>query len=453
MSNDTTAQNETPLAVNPTNSRNFITGGNDWNYNNGCSVNASFDGGKTWTPTLPNGFLPGVTRFTNDPSVPGTGSGIFGGDPAIAFGPDGTAYYACYTYTSQGGSSLRAQLLLSRSIDGGRTWLSGVGAEKLPVVAQWDAYGITKGSNGQFQDHESIHIIDDGSRYGTLYITWAQFSGNGTHSPVFVAVSSDGGRSFSSPAQITSSTVRNNQDQRIVTDPLSRTAYLTFDNGLQGGKGTVFFVSTSPAGGQSWSTPSQFVALTKPVCLFPPFCFDVSGGAFRGPGSYPAPAFDPVRRRLYVAFTDIRGPFAQIYLMFAPVDAAGTVGTWSEPLAVQPLGTGDRLNVEMSIDPTTGRIDMISEDRSYSANTLVDVTYATSNDGGLTFTIQRVTQAGYDPALYGVPQTATTVRPFIGDYNGIVSLPGGAAFTWTGVGKQYGTLPDNLEIYFGRVGS
>src|SRR6267154_4501453 len=75
VSNDQTAQNETPLAVNPTNPDNLITGNNDWNYNDGCGVNASFDGGRTWTKTLPSGFLPGVTRFTNDPDVPGTGDG------------------------------------------------------------------------------------------------------------------------------------------------------------------------------------------------------------------------------------------------------------------------------------------------------------------------------------------------------------------------------------------
>ncbi|HMG94699.1 MAG TPA: hypothetical protein VK565_00265, partial [Gemmatimonadaceae bacterium] len=72
VGNDTTAQNETPIAVNPTNPQNFIVGANDWNYNDGCAVNASFDGGKTWTPTVPNGFLPGVTKYTNDPRVPGT---------------------------------------------------------------------------------------------------------------------------------------------------------------------------------------------------------------------------------------------------------------------------------------------------------------------------------------------------------------------------------------------
>src|SRR5947208_13835687 len=71
VSRDTTAQNETPLAVNPANPSNMITGNNDWNYNDGGGVSATLDGGKTWTPTLPSGFIPGITAFTNDPSVPG----------------------------------------------------------------------------------------------------------------------------------------------------------------------------------------------------------------------------------------------------------------------------------------------------------------------------------------------------------------------------------------------
>ena len=53
VTNDTTAQNETPLAVNPLNPQNLLTGNNDWNYNDGCGVNASFDGCLLYTSPSP----------------------------------------------------------------------------------------------------------------------------------------------------------------------------------------------------------------------------------------------------------------------------------------------------------------------------------------------------------------------------------------------------------------
>ncbi|MGZ6077522.1 MAG: hypothetical protein ACXWK6_06930, partial [Myxococcaceae bacterium] len=81
-------------------------------------------------------------------------------------------------------------------------------------------------------------------------------------------------------------------DQRVVTDP-SGNAYLVFDNGVNGGKGlTVLYASKSTNGGLSWSTPVQFATLTNPVCVFPTYCFNISGGQFRAGGSYPAPAWD-----------------------------------------------------------------------------------------------------------------------------------------------------------------
>ncbi len=440
VTNDTTAQNETPLAVNPTNTANLLTGNNDWNYNDGCGVNVSFDGGKSWTPTLPNGFLPGVTKYTNDPSVPGTGIYDFGGDPAVAFGPDGTAYFACFGY--QASQPYAVALLLSRSYDGGRTWLAGGASQPLTLVSAFNGNGQARGSNGQFPDHDAIRVGPD----GTIYVTWAQFDGKGSHSPVYVATSTDGGRSFSTPVKVTSGSIRSDQDQRIVTNQDGSVAYLTFDNGIQGGKGTAMYVSASTDHGVSWSTPIQFGLFNDPVCLFPPYCFNISGGQFRGPGSYPAPAYDPVHNRLYVAYTDIVDGKARVFLTSA---SAIDLTKWTVPAEVAPGAAGDRFAAELSI-ASTGRIDIGIYDRSYSGNTLADITYATSVDGGATWTTQRVTKSGFDPSQYGVPN-GTGIRPFIGDYFGIVSLAQSAGIVWTGPGKTYGTLPDNLEAYFGGV--
>src|SRR3989442_5656784 len=237
VSRDTTAQNETPLAVNPANPSNMITGNNDWNYNDGCGVNATFDGGKTWTPTLPSGFIPGITQFTNDPAVPGTGVYDVGGDPAVAFSPDGsTAYFTCFGYVGK-----NVALWLSRSTDGGRTWTAGGPDHPLTLVSAFQGEGKARGSNGQFPDHESITVAND----GTIYVPWAHFTGFSGHSPIFIGVSHDGGNSFDLPVKVSSGSGRSDQDARVVVDPATRYAYLTLDNSVQVGKSTAMVLSVS----------------------------------------------------------------------------------------------------------------------------------------------------------------------------------------------------------------
>jgi hypothetical protein len=434
VSRDQTSQNETPLAVNPANTDNMITGNNDWNYNDGCGVNTTTDGGKTWTPTLPNGFLPGVTKYTNDPNVAGDGAYDAGGDPTIAFSPNGdVAYYVCQAFNFT--SPYQIALLLNRSYDGGLTWQH----TGLVTVSAFNGNGQTKGSNGKFADHENIHVDPTN---GYVYVTWAEFSGvQGSKSPVYVAVSQDQGDTFT-VNKVTNGNVRSNQDQRIVTDEHGY-AYLVFDNGVQGGKGTVLYVSKSTDGGLTWGTPVQFASLTNPVCIFPPYCFDISGGQFRAGGTYPSPAFDTVNDHLVVAVPDIRGPYAQIYVYGLNPDLTTAF------MSMVPAGFGDRFENELTAAPN-GRLDLSFYDRSYSGNSLVDVTYATSSDGGLTWPRQaRVTPIGFDPSTWGVPSSsALGYRPFIGDYNGQVSTNDWAGITWTGFASPQ---PFNLEVDFAKV--
>jgi hypothetical protein len=431
VSRDQLSQNETPIAINPANTANMITGANDWNYNDGCAVNTTKDGGQTWTPTLPNGFLPGVTSFTNDPDVAGTGAYDAGGDPTIAFSPDGkVAYYVCQAFDFT--SPFDIALLLNRSTDGGVTWQTG----GLVQVSTFNGNGTTTGSNGKFPDHENLYVDPVN---GTLYLAWAEFSGN-THSPVYVAASRDQGDTWTLN-KVTSGNVRNNQDQRVVTDAAGN-AYLVFDNGVQGGKGTVLYVAKSTDRGRHWGTPVQFAELTNPVCVFPPYCFNIPGGQFRAGGTYPAPAFDRARNRLDVLIADIRGPYAQMFLYTLRPDLT------LESTTTLPGGAGgDRFMGELSAAPN-GRLDASFWDRSYSGNQLVDLTYATSADGGQTWRQTNVTPlaSGYDPSTWGVPSSnAQGFRPFIGDYNGIASTNTLAAMTWTGVAPPQ---PLNLEIDF-----
>ena len=431
-SGDVLSQNETPIAINPADPNNMITGANDWNFNDGCAVNSSFDGGKTWSATLPDGFIPGVTKFTNDPAVPGTGAYDAGGDPTIAFSPDGSvAYYVCQAFNFT--SPFQIALLLNRSHDGGRTWQhSG-----LTVVSTATGNGVSKGSNGQFPDHENIHVDPTN---GWIYVTWAQFNGLSSHSPINVAISRDGGDSFV-VTQVTTGSIRNNQDQRVVTDAQGN-AYLTFDNGIQGGKGTALYVAKLTLGSDTWSKPYRFATFTNPVCVFPPNCFDISGGQFRAGGSYPAPTFDPANNRLYVTYADIKTTFAQTYVQSAP---ANDLTKWTTPVTVAPT-PGDQFEGEISA-AANGRLDLAFYDRGYSGNKLVDVTYATSSDGGATWRTTRVTPSGFDPSLWGVP-SGSSFRPFIGDYNGIASTDTTAELTWTGVSDP---APFNLDIFAATV--
>jgi len=436
VTQDQTSQNETPIAVNPAHPNILLAGSNDWEFNDGCGMYVSTTGGTSWSGALPDGFLPGVTKFTNDPAVPGTGAFDAGGDPAVAFSPDGgSAYYVCQAFNF---SSNAIRLLLNRGTvtPSGITWQT----TGLTTVSAWTGNGKTRGGNGQFPDHESIHV-DPVS--GRIYVTWAQFDGlKGTHSPVLVATSTDGGRSFSSPVKVTVGNIRNNQDQRIVTAP-NGDAYLTFDNGVQGGKGTVLYVAKSTDGGATWSAPVQFATLVDPVCVFPPFCFNISGGAFRAGGTYPAPAFDAARNRIVVAYADIAGLFGQMYVTWA---SASDLTHWTTPQAIAPA-QADQFMGELGIAPN-GRYDVSFYDREYTSNQLVDLTYATSSNGGASWSRFRVTPTSFDPSAWGVPSSSAPFRPFIGDYNGIVSTNDFAAMAFTDVAPPQ---PFNLEVFFAKA--
>ena len=157
----------------------LLSGSNDWNYNDGCGMYVSMNGGTLVDRAHCPRATAGHHEVHERPERRGHGAYDAGGDPVVAFSPDGkTAYFVCQSFNFT--PPYQIQLLLNRGTvtSTGITWQT----TGLTPISTWNGNGKTKGGNGQFPDHESIHV----DAAGRIYVTWAQFNGKSTHSPVLV---------------------------------------------------------------------------------------------------------------------------------------------------------------------------------------------------------------------------------------------------------------------------
>jgi hypothetical protein len=358
-----------------------------------AELDRSTDGGRTWSTTaLP--LPPGLNR----PYA-----------PDAAFAPDGTLYV---TYVDlQGNGNAPADLWIAKSTDGGRTLSAPIRiAGRLAFQARLAV------------DHS-----------GTVYVTWLQggsagfLSLLGPPSPIVVSRSTDGGRTFSHPIQVSDPSRALVGAATPVIDSRGRLVVLYEDF-----KSDERDFQNLP--GPPWDHPFALV-VTRPV----------GSGAFaRGvqleDGVLPdrrflvyTPEFPSIAagpgNTLYVAWSDARNRDEDVFLRRS-VDGGIT---WSAATRVNnnPKGDGTSQYLPQVAVAPDGRVDVLFLDRRRDRkhNHLMDATLATSDDGGRSFQNTRLSSRSFDSQ---VGSSAGPLLPIdFGSRLALASTNGQSLAAWT----------------------
>jgi hypothetical protein len=380
--------NETPIAANPANSAQLLTGANDYNCPSLQGFYTSGDAGQTWSHTC-LGLLPGA----------------FGeGDPVVGYDLNGTAY--------AGGidaSFTEWDIALEKSTDNGTTWSAPVKA-----VGPLFAGGVT--------DKPWLTVdTNSGSPYAnSLYVSVTQFDPS-SNSAISLSYSRDGGNTWSmsvvDPEQFYP-WVDQFSDVAVAPDG---TVYVSWmrclangSTGDCGGTTASLLISKSTDGGATWSAPSTVAS----VNLAPDGCSCAFYGSLPNtavrvseiPSISVSPAGGQIGR-VYAAYYNWTGSYMQVRVSRS--SDGGT--TWDGGTAMVPGDTHDQFFPWLSVNQH-GFVGVSWMDRSVDPNNVNYAEFASrSTDGGNNYT--------------GAVQIATAISNpfndgfggfFLGDYTGNV---------------------------------
>jgi len=388
------AANEPSLAVDPTNPNRMSIG---WRQFDDIASNFreagrsySQDGGRTW-------HFAGVL----DP-------GIFRSDPVLTYDADGRFFY----------SSLRVEFGvyscdIYSSSNGGASWD--------PPVYAW-------GGDKQWITVDRTQSMGRGHIY-QIWSTAGSCCGNN----IFTR-STDGGSSWDNPVSIPQLPTWGTLD--VAPDGT------LYASGVDQRNLSRILVSRST----SARDPFQFPFFT--TALVP---LGGSVAVFMGPGS---PNPDGLLGQVWVAADPTGGVRTGWVYVLASVDPPGTDPldvmfarstdggvTWSAPVRVNDdVGDAWQWFGAMSVAPN-GRLDAVWNDtRNTSAGNRSEVHYATSSDGGVTWSANQRLSAAFDSHV-GWPN-----QEKIGDYVHLVSDAVGANLTYPA------TFNGEQDVWFVRIG-
>ncbi len=436
----TNKQNEPTIAANPA-SPHLIAGSNDEQGQPAC--------GAAIRASIPSdcSFFPGVGTDGVYTSADGGGSWVnrglldqfagwqasalvSDGDPVIVYGPRYNtasatfsttafdAYYqslASYKVGQQPGRQAPEFIVVSRSADDGTSW-SG------PSVVV-NAHGIT------FNDKNAMWADKNpSSRYfGRLYSSWTQFRGvPGRAEPIETSYSTDGGRTWSVPKQLSAAhnggPLGGRQGSAVRTDGRGN-VYVAWEDGSD----QVYAVSTD--GGVSYSRPRAIGPVADLVDPIP-------GSNFRN-DSFLSLASDPraSSTTLYAAWvnrTTADGSAAEAVVYRTSGAGWSKVAT---PYTGSVAGSGVPFFQGLDVSGS-GRVDLgwqamtaVKPATFGTGNAAIDAYFASSPAGGGSFTAPtKVTTVSSDPAA---SSQNNLQRQFWGDYNTLVSKGGRAWFVHT----------------------
>jgi len=457
----TTPQNETTVAVNPTNASNLVAGAND--YRVCCDFTGlndasgwayySFDGGATWA----NVQLPGLTAETG-------GTGVFkkfdsAGDPAVAFSPDGVAYYSNIVFSRV---SFASGVAVSSSRDGGRTWSAP------NLVTFVDAGNF-------FHDKEWIAA----GTGGRVVVTWTRFNqgpkGEGyLRSPIVGAYSQDYGKTWNRQGSpISDGPHPFDQGSQVQYGP-DGALYVSYEaaSPSTGYATDAMVIARSTDDGQTFQTKELARVYDDRDC-YPTYAGSqtLSDMHFRL-NSYPSMSVDPVTGQIALVWTDEQGAGS---CGTGQSSFTGTTsnqvkllsGTWATigSASVTKVTTSAPDKVFPSVAVRNGTSAVTYYTRDYAIDSVAAVCHWRTNDGGggqiepspsvNSVCLDYAAKSSSDGFSAQTRLSTESSNPyiefangsFIGDYSQVALGSNGVAYgVWTDFRGRPGTTPANQDV-------
>lgn len=406
----TRAQNESSIAINPTDPNNIISSAVDYR---GCVFYISNDGGKSWRDTvftdikymyvkdtIKNGIQKKDTSFK---------SWKIGNDPSVGFDDKGNCIvmYGAFpsgVYTGESG------VYLSKSSDGGKSWINHI-----KVIE----HKGTMSKDSAFEDKYYIQIDNSKSSnyYGRMYTPWKRVTDRDSATQIVFTYSKDGGMNWSTPVNVSPRKTGISTDTTFGQSfPISSTGplgevYVCWNDGPSRSIG----FSKSLDGGLTFSTPTYIIknysTLGTPRKVKDSSVYHVLKNTFRAE-TYPTLCVDNSNSNkkgtIYLAYASGTSP----KIRFTSSSDGGN--TWSIPKLVHSDSTNDKWWPWMNVDVTTGDIAITySDSRDDPENITVEQYVSYSSDGGDSWIDRKMSDFASD-----YRKNPFVDNIFAGDYSG-----------------------------------